>query len=1507
MPGDASSNAQAILRHLSRLKDLELRLRNLDCLVSSIPRRLGLWVFSATPDFENLTPLYLNNGKDEQNRIAVGSSTLKGKCEKDATMYLLSYFPCSPSLIVSASGSVPAADLVRTLSSESPNTSGNQSGSQRPPNASTPTRRTDNYSSVALIYALFISAVTGALNSQLIRRNNAIPLGPRTLYSVVEKDSNNSPGVVISDASMVPCLATLQVQLTVIGKLTVSLQTISQPGLMRLRQPGDNLADVAALPPWTDLWLCPSGTIARLISTSPNTTNLSSPYPGAPPMKNDIVTTDPTQWKANVLDWLKNFGLTVEPEDDFSWVMVEVWEPFYSRLAGETWRPSDSSSTIPLKRILWPDIYCFRRKKSTISDDIKWMRQDVSDPLDFVQTWHGKQLPKPEVGSPGTPSNQQATSNPPGNHDASSLSEDVLEGLESLSRASQYPELQSASLVYPTPPDGAAGLGLNATATSDTFADDSDFGSGVLQRNGKAKSLEDTGAVPMEFGPSAGLTVGSGLYDTNEDDDLFGDMNERDFGTKGITDADFSFFDDPGFDHLGGDVPDSAQALSDMMELTEPNTQPTIVEAPPEAPVTEGPPVPEPDIPHVDHTDNPTGSHHGGSPVHDSPIRQQSPTEKNQTISPPLSPVEIKRILFPGTNGNVQPSTRKGRSQSYYNPIAFKEDISTWDQKYGASGKFGFTIQEPRALRYPSTSNGDIPTVGLPGRSRKVPMVDGVVLDVHDSSDASQQNDLVSDSGSDSSDDGDNFLSEGDAPETVVSSLKRKRARSNSGNSLALSQAKSTNEGDKGTPAPKVDHSIFLGNFLSTSSDWSMAGYFSFQENQIFPVLARKDFQVQIAQLLVDQVTQSSLDHKLDGTCSISDLESETYSIQTFLDDNSFMSGIERLDLNGFVSLLDSDSVASPAPNGVSSRQPSQRKDALKGSLTKLPPPHLRVRRGKEYLEALPPTVLFWETFGLEPAHGPKDVSAYCIHPRIASNSADAFLDRLGSVYSSCNLGKHTRGDRCDAFDRGLGVWDISSDEVADYSSAMQSLKSLCANLGKSIHLADKGITLTLVGSALLKSPPSKDNLVIYIVNPFAHAAALVDICSAFWSLFQTYIAAADKQHTLQLDELVLQIVPVDFIMSTDSFVVPPQTQYLNLALEVYSRCPPKDQQTSLVNCAPPVLITEPLPKSINFRLASEKTSPLQEGKCLHVASSRSQDQRWISVAWSDNTGSLQRTMSYNIRFRNATASRTLQDVRGEIWGATKDIMERIQARWRIVLVNSDPVDQDEVDCECTCCFLCGQSLIRLSAWTKFVEQYNKANATPVELTMLNVSATPDLYLDPPPLPIPMSVFNPQTSSTPIATPNPSVLSPDQTGNASTPPSGGYSMANAPTPTDSALEAESESLLTDVTDETWAVTLSHRLNSSPHLMDYRPALASGYLLRRKGATDGDGVYTLTLNLIYTQRHSSSYETVLREILQMYRDLATLARARGTRTVQRSAMPWHIATAVRAQEALSYVM
>ena len=186
----------------------------------------------------------------------------------------------------------------------------------------------------------------------------------------------------------------------------------------------------------------------------------------------------------------------------------------------------------------------------------------------------------------------------------------------------------------------------------------------------------------------------------------------------------------------------------------------------------------------------------------------------------------------------------------------------------------------------------------------------------------------------------------------------------------------------------------------------------------------------------------------------------------------------------------------------------------------------------------------------------------------------------------------------------------------------------------------------------------------------------------------------------------------------------------------------------------------------------------------------------------------------------------------------------------------------------------------------------------------MTISTIPDLVLEPSASVMTTGVLNPHFSSTPVSTPNPSVsiASPDQSGNAPT-PSAAY---NAPTPTEPSLEPDSEIVLSDVCDESWAVVLSHRLNNSPHITEFRPVLASGYLLRRKGPTDGDGVFTMTVNLIYTPRPLSSHEGVFKEILGMYRDLASLARARGMRSVQGNTMPWHIATALRAQELLSYV-
>lgn len=89
-PQESPANGYTILKHLSRLKDLEARLRGLNCL-ASCPRRLGLWVFSPTPEFESLKPLYVRGNDAESNRIVVGTTTLKGVSMNSSLSYFRPY------------------------------------------------------------------------------------------------------------------------------------------------------------------------------------------------------------------------------------------------------------------------------------------------------------------------------------------------------------------------------------------------------------------------------------------------------------------------------------------------------------------------------------------------------------------------------------------------------------------------------------------------------------------------------------------------------------------------------------------------------------------------------------------------------------------------------------------------------------------------------------------------------------------------------------------------------------------------------------------------------------------------------------------------------------------------------------------------------------------------------------------------------------------------------------------------------------------------------------------------------------------------------------------------------------------------------------------------------------------------------------------------------------------------------------------------------------------------
>ncbi|CAG7930508.1 unnamed protein product [Penicillium olsonii] len=1443
-PQEGPANGYTILKHLSRLKDLEARLRNLNCL-ASCPRRLGLWVFSPTPDFESLQPLYVRGNEAESVRIVIGTTTLK----------------------VSASGSVSSLDLVKGLSSDNHNQPATQpNGQSRPAQGQPSSRRQDSFSSSAAIYASFISAVTGAISLQLARQYGALPLGSRTLFTAVEKLGYEAPHINNDSILSTSCLTTLNVQLTMAGTITVSAQTLSQAAIMRLCDPRDGITHPIVAKPGIDVWLCPNGTIARLVTTSVD--------PSAAPTSNHTTPGDNsakhTQWKLDVLQWLRNFGIHVEAINEEPWVEVEVWEPFFARLAGEAWRQSDdSSSSLPLKRMLWPARFCFRRATSSKSSSGA-QTSLLGEPLDFAEQWSAVTSSLNldlAANLQDTPLAQEVST---GDHEmVQSPKVQINDNIESLSRLAQYPDLQSANLVYPTPPEGAAAIGPSALNPTEAFVDGSDFGISRAQQQSPKGNAPYSGTPPN---PNNGIGVGTGRYDESDEEDLFGELDGKDFGSKGITDADFNFFDDQDFDGIGGDnsPEETEQALQLSPDQSYLDHDAMVDETPSlnQMPETEQQVLAQDDHPSQIHEQVPDSP--GQASLADE--QAQSPTDRApQPISPPLSPVEVRKILFPGLQSDSNQST-SNRGQGHYLPVAFQSRLGNWDQKYGSTGKFWFSADTSSET---SNQTSAIPIIGRPHRAPGSVNGPGFARESKSSNSVptAEQAPRSASVSSDDSDDSVEMVWESAPTPTVVStlaSLKRKRAPSDSDLLSVASTEKPLPANDTATATTTAtENSTFLGNFLANFSDWSLAGYFSAFTPHQQPVLLRREHQLQVAQLLVDQITQSSLKHSLDGHISLSDLETQCPSLQA-LDDISLLGDASKLDLKRYTSLQDelfaSQSQQQPPPH------PPAVKESPRGCTVKLPAPHIRIRRGKEFLEALPPAISFWETFGLEPAHGPKEISAYCIHPTIASKAADVFLNRFGLLYQSCNLGNHSRGECSLSFEDGLRPWQSESSR---YESMMQVLRGICEELG----------------SELSQSAPSAENCVVYIINPFKNAAALADICSAFWHLFQRLLADSERRQARPVNELVLQIIPLDFVMSSETMVVPPQSDYLNLALEVYGRCRPTDADASSLLCTPPILLADPLPSSISFRLASERASPLKDGRSLHIAYSRSLDQRWISVAWSDVPGTIQRTVSYCTRYRQSGSSRPIAEVRQEIWTTTRHIMDKLQARWRVQLVTTEPMEPDEVE-----------------GWATLAEQYNKLRPGSLEFTILAVNVIPDLILEPPYPSASISMLNSLSSSTPVSTPNPStsIASPEQSGNAATPTSTGPAAYSAPSPTEMSLDTDPEAVLVDICDESWSAVLSHRLNSSPHLTEFRPALSSGYLLRRKGATDSDGVYAMAVNLIHSSHPVATHDCVLRKVLRMYRDMSCLARAKGTCSVQNNTLPWHIVTALRAQELLSYV-
>jgi mediator of RNA polymerase II transcription subunit 13, fungi type len=180
---------------------------------------------------------------------------------------------------------------------------------------------------------------------------------------------------------------------------------------------------------------------------------------------------------------------------------------------------------------------------------------------------------------------------------------------------------------------------------------------------------------------------------------------------------------------------------------------------------------------------------------------------------------------------------------------------------------------------------------------------------------------------------------------------------------------------------------------------------------------------------------------------------------------------------------------------------------------------------------------------------------------------------------------------------------------------------------------------------------------------------------------------------------------------------------------------------------------------------------------------------------------------------------------------------------------------------------------------------------------------------------------------TPVGTPRPGV-SPDP-----------GAMTPAATPSEQAATEAShdpDAHLVDITDDTWAVILSHRFNLQTGPLDYRQTLASGLLIKIPPPTSAQNPFNpsetvepskvncIAVHLLWGRNQGKSPESqdrawnhpslvaksladgLLREFLTLFRNLALLAKVRDVRDYKAGLVPWHVLVASKAVDGLDAV-
>ena len=198
------------------------------------------------------------------------------------------------------------------------------------------------------------------------------------------------------------------------------------------------------------------------------------------------------------------------------------------------------------------------------------------------------------------------------------------------------------------------------------------------------------------------------------------------------------------------------------------------------------------------------------------------------------------------------------------------------------------------------------------------------------------------------------------------------------------------------------------------------------------------------------------------------------------------------------------------------------------------------------------------------------------------------------------------------------------------------------------------------------------------MISPSQEIASLRRLCVAFIRIFEAYVS---KIRLIQNpSDLVLKILPMDWVSSTSTITSSSPAKYTRLAKELYDRCPTLKLDASPYASASLFQLANPIPKSIEFKLSADFiSSPFQHESAIHIGYSWELTSMWLSSALTDTLGCHHWTASYYFG-PSFDPWIIFQAVAKEIWEIMLEAMNASQGNRRLFVAKDKPMTTKEID-----------------------------------------------------------------------------------------------------------------------------------------------------------------------------------------------------------------------------------